>query len=202
MNLNAIRPGVLAVLDRHERKREEGLPCVSVLVGNPGLSLYAVGQWSEERNRTLVEISGKGLDAPAEAWFAGLAQRRDLVRDAVAWLAQRSRRSAEELSGWIARASPYDVERFLDTTLPGEPAEVCRCLLKLPTPSREIWGLSSNGTENRPKESVRAILPGFLRTTPWLSGLARPRPVPDRGSAKAVRSDTAKALDFGPIAHD
>jgi hypothetical protein len=36
------------------------------------------------------------------------------------------------------------------------------------------WPVSSNGPENRRKESARANLPGFLRVTPCLSGLAAP----------------------------
>ena len=138
LSSHTTRPGAAAVLDRHERRREEGLPCVSVLVGIPALAIHAVRQWSEERNRTVVQTRGPGLDALAEAWVASLAGQRDFVQDAGAWLAHTSGRSTEELSGWIARASPFDVERFLETTLPGESADVCRWILKVPTTRRKI----------------------------------------------------------------
>lgn len=133
MSPNTIRPGVAAALDRHERRREEGVPCVSVLVGNPGLTLRAVREWSAERNRTVVEATGPGLDALAEAWVTGLTERRDLVGDAVSWLARMSGRSREELAGWVARASLFDVEQLLEAALPGEPADICRWMLKGPT---------------------------------------------------------------------
>ena len=132
----------MAVLDRHERRRAEGVPCVSVLVGIPGRALRAVRQWSEERNRIVIQARGPGLEALAEAWVASLTERRDLVRDAVSWLARTSGRSTEELAGRVARASPFDVERFLETTSHGDPADVCRWILKVPTSNGKVSPVS------------------------------------------------------------
>ncbi len=131
-----IGTSVGAMLDRHERRREQGAPCVSVLVGFPGLAVRALRQWADERDRSLLQAGGLGLDALAGAWVTALSGRRELVRDAVSWLARTSDRSADELADWVARASPFDLERFLDeATLPGDPADVCRWILK-PTTSR------------------------------------------------------------------
>ncbi len=130
---HTIRPSVAAALDRHDRRREEGVPCISVMVGSLGLAVRAVRQWADERNRTVVQASGSERDALAETWMAALSTRRDLARDAWSWLARMSDRSTDELAGWVARASPFDIERLVEAILPEELADVCRWLLDVPT---------------------------------------------------------------------
>jgi len=131
-------PTVDALLDRHERRRADGVPCVSVLVGVPGLVLSAIRQWSRERLRMLVEGSGPTPAALADSWVARTAERRDLVGDVVSWLARASGRPPEELAGRLARASPIDVERFLATCPTGEITDVCRHVLRSPAASGGI----------------------------------------------------------------
>jgi very-short-patch-repair endonuclease len=108
----------IEALDRHERSRAIGVPTVSVLVGPTGLSTRAARQWAETRNRPLVSVHSTNVDEVASVWVEHLCQQRDLVHDAADWLSARLERDSESVWRSLERKTPFELEAFLDATLP------------------------------------------------------------------------------------
>src|SRR3954447_22854822 len=105
MNALATGPAPAVLLDRHQQRRDAGLPTVSVLSGPPALAIRAGQRWAAERGRGAVEV------LPAEPRTEGLggasgdalAAGRDLGQDAAAWLARRLGRPAREIEAAMDR---------------------------------------------------------------------------------------------------
>src|SRR5579883_2065346 len=80
-------------LDRHEDRRRAGVPTVSVLVGPLGSALQKAVRWCDSLGRPLVmlrvEQAGLAAESLVVPWVDRLADGRDLVDAAVAWLARR-----------------------------------------------------------------------------------------------------------------
>jgi hypothetical protein len=121
------------LLDRHQERREAGLPTLSVLSGAAGRSVQLGRQWAEQRGRELVVIAGDDSRPKAivDAWVDALAARRDLFQDALGWLCRRLDRLADELGPAFGRQTPFERNAFLGASLPEETdvAAVCRWLL-------------------------------------------------------------------------
>jgi hypothetical protein len=129
-------PALAASLDRHQQRREAGLPTISVLRGAVGLSVRRVRLWAEDKRRCLIVLSGVDPqpDALVDAWADALASGRDLAADAITWLARRLDRPAFELGQAIGRKTPLERGVFLAVSLPEETAAAtaCRWLLAQP----------------------------------------------------------------------
>jgi Protein of unknown function (DUF559) len=125
-----------AALDRHQSRRDSGLPTVSVLAGPWGLALREARLWADRRGRPIVEVADPRLDAMADAWADRLAAFDDLRRRVVSRLARRvgDDADADDLGGRIARMSRPELELFLEEALPdrgGEGVEAaCRWILQ------------------------------------------------------------------------
>ena len=133
MEIKAVS-GPSAALDRHQVRRDSGLPTVSVLAGPAGLAVREGRLWAEGRGRSVVEISDHRPDAMAEAWAARLAAGGDLRREIVSRLARRLGDDVDALEARIARMGPAELGLFLEAASPGRDGEdveaTCRWILE------------------------------------------------------------------------
>jgi hypothetical protein len=140
-------PALAASLDRHQERREAGLPTISVLRGAVGLGAQRARGWAEENGRGVVVLSGVDprLDAIVDAWADALAGRRDLITDAITWLARHLDRPAHELDQELGRETLFERDAFLAVSLPEDSAAaaLCRWLLVLPRDYARRPGLAS-----------------------------------------------------------
>jgi hypothetical protein len=140
-------PALVASLDRHQERREAGLPTISVLRGAVGLSVQRAREWAEEKGRGVIVLSGVDprLDPLIDAWVDALAGGRDLAADAISWLARRLGRPVDELEQELGRKTLLEREAFLALRLPEETAAAaaCRWLLVLPRDQARKPGLAS-----------------------------------------------------------
>jgi hypothetical protein len=139
-------PALTASLDRHQQRREAGLPTISVLRGAVGLSVQRVRSWAEDQGRGVIVLAvvDPRLDALVDAWADALAGGRDLAADAIAWLARRLDRPADELGQALGRKTPLERDVFLAASLPDETAAAaCRWLLTQPGEAAREPGLAS-----------------------------------------------------------
>jgi hypothetical protein len=138
-------PAVL--LDRHQERREAGLPTISVLSGVVGLSEQLGRHWAEKKGRGVVVLAGDDPrpEVIVAAWVDALAARRDLVQDALAWLAQRLDRAADQLGPEFGRKTPFERNTFLQVSLPEETgvAAACRWLLVRSVEESRLPGLGA-----------------------------------------------------------
>lgn len=124
-------------LDRHERRREGGVPVLSALVGPVEAAAALVCRWAEARGRPVVEREDRALAGAAEAWVERLAHVRDLRGDAAAWLALRTGHDPAHLGARLLRMTGHERALWLDRILPppaGEEAAACRWLLEQDAP--------------------------------------------------------------------
>ena len=112
-------PDTSAALDRHQIRRDGGLPTVSVLAGPVGLGVREGRRWAEGRGRSVVEVADPRLDAMADAWAYRLAAGRDLRLDVVSRIARRRGEDADDLGPRIARMARPELGLFLETVLAG-----------------------------------------------------------------------------------
>jgi hypothetical protein len=109
-------------LDRHEERRRAGVPTVSWLVGPISRALLSVGRWAQSLERPLVLLRTDKLGLKPESlvipWVDRLADGRDLIDAAIAWLARRLDQPAGLLGRSLRAMTAYDVQRLLDSTVP------------------------------------------------------------------------------------
>jgi very-short-patch-repair endonuclease len=140
-------PALTASLDRHQERREAGLPTISVLRGAVGLSVQRARLWAEDQGRGVVVLAGDDprLDALIDAWADALAGGHNLIAGAITWLARRLERPADELGQVLDRTTPLERATFLAVSLQEETvaAVACRWLLTQPDEAARKPGLAS-----------------------------------------------------------
>ena len=154
MNALATGPAPAVFLDRHQERREAGLPTISVLSGAVGLSVQLGRQWAEQRGQGMVVIAGKDSrpEAIVDAWVDAVTARHDLFQDALAWLSRRLDRPAGELGPSFGRKTISSATRSSECP--------CRKRRTSRPPAGGCWG-------NRPKRpNCRGWEPGSARRSP------------------------------------
>jgi len=99
-------------LDRHQRRREQSIPTVSVLCGPVGLGVRRWRAWAAGRGAAAVVLSTTDLDAVVAAWVRSQAASRDLIADAVAWLAALTADDPAKVGRSLAARTSHDLEWF------------------------------------------------------------------------------------------
>jgi hypothetical protein len=212
----------LDLLDRHQRRREQSIPTVSVLCGPVGLGVRRWRACAAQRGVAVVALSD--LAEVVSAWVRCLASTRNLTADAVAWLAQITGKDPDELRGHIASLTGHDFAWFWrDLPIPSGkagPGAVCRLLLAESvgqgTPGRMAEQLLEAMREGRIPSGAQGVaslaglvpggaLPALLLTPPptgavaWLTEAAcllaeLVAAVPALPAAVAIEPPAAEAL--------
>jgi hypothetical protein len=125
-------------LDRHDQRRQAGVPTVSVLAGPVGLGIRCWQKWAYTRQRSVLTVDVPDLEGIATRWARFLIGTRDLTGDARAFLAARTGRSPAEL----AHKSLHELRLLLDYGPMGGlqvgAASACRWLLEEASAGRPI----------------------------------------------------------------
>lgn len=132
------------LLDRHQRRRDQSIPTISLLCGPVGLGVRRWQNWTARRNAPVVALSTTDFGEVVYAWVRSLAATRDLIADAIAWLAQITEQEPDDLRSRIFAMTGNDFEWFWRSlAIPPEntgPSAVCHLLLAevvgSPTPDR------------------------------------------------------------------
>src|SRR4051812_31361589 len=85
-------------LDRHQRRRAQGIPTVSVLSGPPGAGVPAWLHWAEARGLPQAGTHEAAEAGVARAWLEAIAAQRDVAADAAAFLGARAGLAPGELA--------------------------------------------------------------------------------------------------------
>ncbi len=139
---------VIAALDRHDQRRQSGVPTVSVLVGPNASMMRVLWRWSDavSRSTVLVRPEERDPESVVVPWVNKLAKNHDLGATAVRWLAWRLDRNAGSLERSLRLMTPHEVAMFLESVLPLESEtrveRVGRRLIKYA--AARMWSKSSN----------------------------------------------------------
>ncbi|MDC0711364.1 DUF559 domain-containing protein [Stigmatella sp. ncwal1] len=78
---------LLDALDRHARRREEGIATLSALVGSPSRALTLFTEWAHRHGVSVAAPEADEPRAMVRAWAAAVARERELFADAEAFVA-------------------------------------------------------------------------------------------------------------------
>lgn len=127
---------VIHELERHQRRREQGIPTLTVLAGPPGGAMSLWRRWLASRG----QASCVSL-APAEAgvvrdWMETLSRVRDLQADAADFLGAAAGLLPGELRSRLAGKTAHERDVLLQELFPAisdeDVSAVCGCLLQPP----------------------------------------------------------------------
>lgn len=181
--LSPVHTALLDSLDRHARRRAEGIATLSTLVGPPEQGLTVLTEWIHRKGLSVVIAEGDDARAVVRTWATALARERDLTSDAESFVVLSQPTSPRrEL---LFRGKPAHERRvLLDGLTPShsEPAtwELCRSLLE--SPSLPAAGALSAAVDAALEQDPHAALQSLLALVP-------------SGSAPALRVRAA-AADF------
>jgi len=173
----------ILALDRHQRRRGQGIPTLTVLSGPPGAGVAAWLRWTSLRGLSFVGTRAVDEAGLARAWLEDLAARRALTEDAMAYLetSEKPGALAQRLRGHTA----YERSVLLNGLFPSAPRgplRACRALLELETPSRSaVADAVLAAFAEAPGEAIKAVaallpeekVPSLLILGGMPGGLAR-----------------------------
>jgi hypothetical protein len=158
-----VHTALLDSLDRHARRRAEGIATLSTLVGPPEQGLTVLTEWIHRKGLSVVIAEGEDARSVVRTWATALARARDLTSDAEAFVVLSQPTSPRrEL---LFRGKPVHERRvLLDGLTPphSEPAtwELCRSLLESPClPSAgELPAAVDAALEQDPLTALQSLL--------------------------------------------
>src|SRR5689334_5858525 len=123
-------------LERHQRRREQGIPTLTVLAGPPGAALALWRRWLEARGQPLRISASTTPEALLRDWMEALGHARSPVTDAAEHLgAAAGLRPGElpsRLKGKTAHERGVLLQALLPSLAPGDVSATCRALLQHP----------------------------------------------------------------------
>lgn len=152
-------------LERHQVRRRQGIPTVSVLTGAVGLGIERWQHYMARMKRTSVLLRSRDSGELVRAWLAAYRGRRSLRRTALRYLARMQGKKEQDLQDLLRNKTQADLDLFLKRVFHGEPSSpteriCCHCLTSLPQDESEA-------------NSVEQALSVFAESRrPWLSLLA------------------------------
>ena len=158
-----VRTALLESLDRHARRRAEGIATLSTLVGPLEQGRALLDAWSRHRGLSVVVARDEDARGMVSAWATALAAERDLTSDAEAFvvLSQATGPRRELL---FRGKTLHERTVLLDGLTPphSEPAtwNLCRALLESPVlPTRgELPAAVRGAIQLDPRATLQALL--------------------------------------------
>ncbi|WP_164007118.1 endonuclease domain-containing protein [Pyxidicoccus trucidator] len=160
-----VHTALLDSLDRHARRRAEGIATLSTLVGPPEQGLAVLTGWIHRKGLSVVVAEGDDARAVVRTWATALARERDLTSDAESFvvLSQPTSPRRELL---FRGKTVHERRILLDGLTPPHsgPAtwELCRSLLESPSlPSAGAGALPAavnDAIEQDPLAALQSLL--------------------------------------------
>lgn len=161
--LPPVHTALLDSLDRHARRRAEGIATLSTLVGPPEQGLAVLTEWIHLRGLSVVVAEGEDPRTVVRTWATALARDRDLVSDAESFVA-RTQAAGARRDLLFRGKTAHERRVLLDGLTPphSESAtwELCRDLLESPSlpPAGELPTVVSRAIEQDPLATLQALL--------------------------------------------
>ncbi|WP_338869045.1 endonuclease domain-containing protein [Myxococcus stipitatus] len=159
--LSAADTGLLDALDRHARRRAEGISTLSVLVGPPAKALRIWDEWLHRSGLKAASSESANLSGTVIAWASLLAQERHLPSDAEAFvvLSQRAFSPRElHFEGKTLHERRVLFERLEPPHGRSATWALCRQLLELPSAPGTLPTEVLEGITRMPVQALHALL--------------------------------------------
>ncbi|MFY0527161.1 endonuclease domain-containing protein [Archangium gephyra] len=182
---------VLQELERHQLRREQGIPKLTVLAGPPGSAMSLWRRWLDSHGQASCVSLAPDEAGVVRDWMETLSRTRDLEADAADFLGAAAGLGPGELRSRLAGKTAHERDILLQELFPAITSEdvsaACRCLLQPPRvvhKSGEPLGAVLDACERNPLRALAALhalipegsapallLSGFGPT--WLTHAAR-----------------------------
>lgn len=100
------------LLDRHQIRREQGIPTVTVLVGPPGLGVQAWRNWAGRRGLSVAHVLWGDRSDLTIAWVSRAFEENNPVTMAIRWVASQTHSDPAVTAARIERMTRYDFDTF------------------------------------------------------------------------------------------
>ncbi len=159
----SVNAALLDALDRHARRRAEGIATLSVLVGPREEALALWTEWVHRRGLQVVVAESDDPRAVVSAWATALAQKRDLAGHAEAFVVLSQPTSARRellFRGKTAHERGVLLEGLTPPSTASATWELCRCLLEAPAPASPgaLPATVSEAISRNPLSALQALL--------------------------------------------
>ncbi|WP_257457909.1 endonuclease domain-containing protein [Archangium lipolyticum] len=121
-------------LDRHQRRREQGIPTLTVLAGPPGGAMSLWRRWLDSRRQAFRTSLAANEAEVVREWLEALASSRNLEADAADFLGTSAGLPPGELRSRLEGKTAHERDILLHELFPsipgGDLSAACRCLLQ------------------------------------------------------------------------
>jgi very-short-patch-repair endonuclease len=150
-----------SALDRHQHRREQAIPTLTVLAGPPGAALSLWRRWLEARGLGLCVSRASHEAGAVRDWMAFLAQHRNLEADAAEVLGAAGGLSPGELASHLQGKTPHErgllLQELFAAVAPPDTAAACRCLLQPAAAPQEPGDALLEACEQNPLRALAAL---------------------------------------------
>jgi hypothetical protein len=166
-------------LERHQRRREQGIPTLTVLAGPPRLAASLWRRWLDSLHRPACTIHASSELEVARAWMVSLAQLGNLETHAADFLGTAAGLAPGELPSRLKAKTAHEREVLLQELFPsapdGDSAAACRCLLQPRVTHKSAAPLDAvlevcDGNPLRALAALHALVPPDRAPTLLLTG--------------------------------
>lgn len=121
-------------LERHQRRREQGIPTLTVLAGPPRTAASLWHRWLASLHRPASNVSVSTEAEAVRSWVESLARIRNLEADAAEFLGRAAGLAPGELPARLKGKTAHERDVLLQELFPsapdGDASTACRCLLQ------------------------------------------------------------------------
>ncbi|OJT26233.1 hypothetical protein BO221_07865 [Archangium sp. Cb G35] len=125
---------VLHELDRHQRRREQGIPTLTVLAGPPGTAASLWRQWLGSLHRSGCTVPVSNEATVVQSWMEALARVRELEADAADFLGTSGGLAPGELHARLRGKTAHErgvlLQELFSAAPDGDASIACRGLLQ------------------------------------------------------------------------
>ena len=151
-------------LERHQRRREQGIPTLTVLAGPPGTAASLWRRWLEPLHRPGCTVHAFSELEVVRAWMDSLARLRNLEADAADFLGTAAGLAPGELPSRLEGKTAHEREVLLQELFPsapdGDSTAACRGLLQPQVTHKSGASLDAvfAACEHNPLRALAALL--------------------------------------------
>jgi hypothetical protein len=150
-------------LERHQRRREQGIPTLTVLAGPPGIAASLWRRWLDSLHRPTCTVHASSELEVARAWMDALARLRNLEADAADFLGAAAGLAPGELPSRLEGKTTHEREILLQELFPsapeGDSTAACRCLIQSQVTHKSGVSLDAvlEACEHQPLRAIAAL---------------------------------------------
>jgi very-short-patch-repair endonuclease len=108
-----------AQLNDHQQRRDQGIPCLSVVAGQVPAASQGLKKWLKSNSRDAVWVDGCGIDAAIGAWLRQVLVSDEMHSALAAHVGERANRTAKDVLSLARDGAEADIRALLDQTFPG-----------------------------------------------------------------------------------